>query len=149
MELLLDRRGHNITITKEVFLTAAACRQLGILNLLTRRDIVIPVNDEWISIANFYNAVKVSDTLRIKKLLREGGWVAAEEGYKEIVEVLTQRTDVDVNSISRTRRSPIFWPSAYGYERIVAILIAAGARSDIVDEDGDTAITISRKRGHR
>lgn len=69
-------------------------------------------------------------------------------GHTAIVELLTQRKDVNVNILSDAGRSPIFWPSANGYEAIVKLLIAAGAKVDFVDEDGHTPASIARKHGH-
>jgi ankyrin repeat protein len=76
-------------------------------------------------------------------------WIAAANGHNAVVKVLAQRLDVNVNSLSTSRRSPLFWPSCYGYKRVVAILIEAGADPDLVDKNGDTAVTIARKNGQR
>lgn len=54
-----------------------------------------------------------------------------------------------VNSLSTANRSPLFWPSCYGYERVVAILLEAKADPSFVDENGETASQrVARKNGH-
>jgi ankyrin repeat protein len=128
---------------------------------LCRRNGFLPIKDEWISIATFYNAAKSGNVESVKKLLRDGAqpdmkngrsvtplWIAASWGHKAIVELLAQREDVNVNSLSVAGRPPIFWPSARGNEAIVSLLMAAGADPRFVDENGETAASIARKRGH-
>jgi ankyrin repeat protein len=52
---------------------------------------------------------------------------SAARGHKAVVELLVQREDVNVNSLSEAGRPPIFWPSAEGDEAIVSLLMVAGA----------------------
>ncbi|KAF2181721.1 ankyrin repeat-containing protein, partial [Zopfia rhizophila CBS 207.26] len=161
--LLLNRREEATTalITEEIFTAAATCGQDGVLNLLSQQNGLISVPDEWRCIANFYNAAKAGDVCCIERLMSEGTkpdkknirgetplWTAAMYGRDEVVMVLAQSTDVDVNSRSITGRSPLFWPSSMGNERIVSILMRAGADPDLVDENGDTAVSVARKNGH-
>ncbi|KAH6970504.1 hypothetical protein BKA56DRAFT_678495 [Ilyonectria sp. MPI-CAGE-AT-0026] len=160
MALLLDRRGDQITITEEVVKAAATCGQDGVLNLLSQNDL-ISVRDEWRCIAKFYNAARAGDVSCIEQLLYAGTkpdtkntrggtplWIAAANGHEAVVKVLAQRTDVNVNSRSISGRSPLFWPSSDGNERVVVILKDAGADANLVDENGDTAVTVARRNGH-
>ncbi|KAK4205473.1 ankyrin repeat-containing domain protein [Triangularia verruculosa] len=160
MTLLLDRRGDHITITEEVVKAAATCGQNLVLSLLRENDL-ISVQDEWFRIAQLYNAAKAGYVCRIEQLIREGTipdtknirgvtplWIAAAKGHEAAAKVLAERQDVDVNSKSITGRSPLFWPSGGGYERVVAILIGTGADPNLADENGETAITVARKNGH-
>jgi ankyrin repeat protein len=55
---------------------------------------------------------------------------------------------VDVNSLSYFGRSPLFEPSRYGSEWVVTPLLEAGANPDLVDEGGDSALTMARMHGH-
>jgi len=163
MALLLDKRLDDVAVyvNDSVCLTAAACGQYEVLDLLCRRHGLRPLQDDWISIAAFYNAAKHGDVESVGKLLREGTqpdvkniesvtplWIAAVYGQKAVVEVLARREDVNVNSLDVSGRPPIFWPSAYGYEAIVSLLIASGADPRFVDVNGDTAVSVARKRGH-
>ncbi|KAM3551437.1 hypothetical protein MY1884_007721 [Beauveria asiatica] len=57
-------------------------------------------------------------------------------------------SSANVNSLSIAGRSPLFWPLSQGYEKVVAILLEAKADPGLVDENGDTAVTVARKNGH-
>jgi Ankyrin repeats (3 copies) len=162
MALLLEKRPNDIAacISESVCRAAATCGQYGVLDLICRNGF-LPLQDEWISTANFYNAAKSGDVDSVKELLAEGIkpdaknirsvtplWIAAARGHKSIVELLVGTEHIDVNSLSISGRSPIFWPSALGMENIVALLIDAGADLSFVDENGDTAASIARREGH-
>ncbi|KAH7124485.1 ankyrin repeat-containing protein [Dactylonectria macrodidyma] len=164
MKLLLDRRREATiaSITEETITAAATCGQTPILDLLSQQNGLISVQDEWRCIAKFYNVAKAGDIRRVEQLIHQGTksdmknirgetplWIAAKNEHHAVVKVLAQRTDVNVNSTSITGRSPLFWPSENGNERIAAILMEAGADSDLVDENGDTAVTVARKNGRR
>ena len=75
-------------------------------------------------------------------------WIAAAYEHEAVVKVLAHRTDVNVNSVSVSGRPPLFWPSSKGNERVVAVLIEAGADPDLVDENGATPVNVARKNGH-
>ncbi|OAA34802.1 Ankyrin repeat-containing domain protein [Beauveria brongniartii RCEF 3172] len=163
LQLLFDRRREEAaaSVTEMTLLTAATCGQDGVLDLVSRQDGLIPANDEHRRIAKFYNAAKAGNALCVEQLIQEGAkpdlrnasgvtplWIAAEEGHDAVVRILAQRLDVDVNSLSIAGRSPLFWPSNYGYEKVVAILLEADADPSLVDENGDTAVIVARKNGH-
>ncbi|KAK4235549.1 ankyrin repeat-containing domain protein, partial [Achaetomium macrosporum] len=163
MALLLDRYEEMTaaSITEDTMIAAATCGQDRALSLLSQRYSDDFVQDEWRYLAKFYNAAKAGDVRCIERLMHEGIkpdtknirgetplWIAARHGHEAVVEALAQRTDVDVNSLSIAGRSPLFWPSSYGNERVVAILLEAGADPDLMDENGDTAVTIARRNGH-
>ncbi|KAK7398584.1 hypothetical protein QQX98_012040 [Neonectria punicea] len=164
MALLLDQRGEatKSSITQETLAAAATCGQDRVLDLLSQQSDLIPVRNEWRRIANFYNAAKAGDLRRIEQLMHGGTkpdmknirgvtplWIAAANGHVEIINVLARRTDVNINSTSISGRSPLFWPSSEGYERVVAVLMEAGADPGVVDENGDTAVTVAGRNGHQ
>lgn len=163
MALLLKQQREEVaaSITEMTLLTATACGQDGVLDLISRQDGLTSPNDEHRRVAKFYNAAKAGDVHSIEELIQEGAkpdlknlsgmtplWVAASEGHEAVVRVLAQRQDVDVNSLSISHRSPLFWPSYFGHERVVAILLEAKADPGLVDVNGDTAATVARKNGH-
>jgi len=162
--LLLDRRREATiaSITEEIFTAAATCGQILVLDLLSRQTGLISVQDQWRYIAKFFNAAEAGDIRCVEQLMREGTkpdmknirgetplWIAAKYGRDAVVKVLTQSADVNVNSTSITGRSPLFWPSENGDERVVFILMEAGADPNLVDQNGDRAVTVARKKGRK
>jgi hypothetical protein len=160
MELLLNQRGYEIVITEEVVKAAATIGNDEILDLLSKRIDVGFNWSKWRKISEFYNAARTGHTRCLKRLIYEGInpdmktiygqtplHIAACNGYKGAVQVLAQRADVDVNSLSAVGRTPLFWPSIKGYEQITAILLEYGADPYIIDNDGHTAITVARQHG--
>lgn len=165
MDLLLDKRLSDVSalIRDSVCLAAAASGRHKVLKLLCNRHGFLPLRKEWTVIATFFNAAKDGDVAAVRRLLKEGVdpdvknadstlvtplWAAAWYGNTAIVELLTQRKDVDVNVLSDAGRSPIYGPAVSGYGAIVKLLIAAGAKVDFVDEDGDTPASVARNYGH-
>ncbi|KAH8745695.1 ankyrin repeat-containing protein [Diaporthe sp. PMI_573] len=163
ISLLLKRRPHKTvaSISQSVCLTAATCGQQRVLDLLYRRRRFLPLRDKWVSIAAFYNAAKSGDIASVKQHLSKGTppdmknagletplWIAAYNGRREVVERLSQREDVNVNSCCISGRPPIFWPMACGNKRVVSMLLTAGADPSFVDVDGDTPLSIAKKNGY-
>ncbi|KAK4178043.1 hypothetical protein QBC36DRAFT_112384 [Triangularia setosa] len=149
------------SITEEVYLTASACGQLAVLNLLSRHFSHYRIKEELVTTAKFNLAARNGDVRSINNFLDEGIypdtanirgetplWISAARGHTAVVDVLLKTRKANVNSRSVSGRSPIFWPSAQGFDRIVAMLIDAGARGDFVDQEGQTAISMARKHGH-
>ena len=163
MALLFDQRREVTTalITEEIFMAAATCGQIPVLDLLSQQTGLISVQEEWRYIAKLYNAAKAGSIGSIEQLIHKGTkpdmrnirgetplWIAAMYGHHAVVKALAQRTDVNVNSTSITGRSPLFRPSEKGDEWAVSILMEAGADPNLVDESGDTAAIVARKNGH-
>ncbi|KAK2600176.1 hypothetical protein QQS21_005121 [Conoideocrella luteorostrata] len=149
-------------VTENVLTTAATCGNIGVLDFLSQQTGLIFVEDEYRQIAEFYQAAKAGHVLRVEQLLRKGTkpdlknlygqtplWIAAMQGHTAVVTILSQRPDVDVNSLSNSRQSPLFWPSRFGRKGIVAILLNAGANPNYVDKEGNTALTYARENGHK
>ena len=59
----------------------------------------------------------------------------------------TQAVDVDARDIFG--RSPIFWAARKGQEDIVRLLLERNATHDFVDEDGQTPLSIAKKKGYK
>ncbi|KAM0448003.1 hypothetical protein ACHAO4_008534 [Trichoderma viride] len=165
MDLLLDKRLSDVSalIQNSVCLAAAASGQQNVLKLLCNRHGFLPLRKEWTAIATFFNATKKGDVAAVKRLLKEGVesdvrnadralvtplWAAAWYGHTAIVELLTQRGDVNVNVLSDAGRSPIYGPAVSGHGAIVKLLMAAGAKVDVVDQDGNTPASAARSCGH-
>ena len=163
MALLLRQRPPAVRayVKEEVYLIASACGQLAVINLLSRHFSHCPIKEEWVTTAKFYIAAKIGDVRSINNILDKGIypdianlrgvtplWISAQRGNTAVVDILIKTRKVDINARSVSGRSPIFWPSARGFDRIVAMLIDAGARTDFIDKEGQTAISMARKHGH-
>ncbi|KAK1837982.1 ankyrin repeat protein, partial [Colletotrichum chrysophilum] len=163
LKLMLDTRSRETTavITRDTCLAAAACGDLESLRVLSDHLLPDLVDPMWESIGIFYRSAEDGDVNRIKHLLsinippdtkdtfgRTPLWVAADYGQEEVVRLLVSRPEVDVNSLSVSGQSPLFWPSAEGYENVVSLLLFAGAKPDLVDCGGETAISMARRNGH-
>ncbi|KAF3074393.1 hypothetical protein CFAM422_003627 [Trichoderma lentiforme] len=161
IKLLLNRRGNEFTITEDIIQAAAINGQTKLLDLLARQNAIISNWDKWYCISKFYNAAKTGDICCVRQLIHKvtdpdikdcNGetplYVAAAHGHEAVVKVLVQRRDVNVNSTSIFGKSPLYWPSYFGYKGIVAILMDAGADPHLVNKDGLTAVAIAREEGH-
>ncbi|KAM6514315.1 hypothetical protein FALCPG4_015465 [Fusarium falciforme] len=160
--LMKTRRSDTIAaITDRVCFAAASCGQLDSLHYLCQHIPPTNVDPSWDSIARFYRAAQNGDVDRINQLLREPIpfdtknskgqtplWIAAFNGQTEVVSILVRGLHVDINSLSASGQSPIFWPSAYGYEGVVNILVSVGVKSHFIDADGRTAASMARQNGH-
>ncbi|KAL6825835.1 hypothetical protein J3E69DRAFT_335140 [Trichoderma sp. SZMC 28015] len=161
MELLLNQRGHQVTITEGVIRSAAACGQDDVLDLLSKDKSIVTDWDKWRCISKFYNAAKTGNVSCIKQLLNQGVepdtknfwgetplWIAAKYCQTSVLQLLAQEKGVDVNSLSNSSASLLFWVCQQGYENYAAILMKAGADPCLVNKDGHTAITIAKKHGY-
>ncbi|KAH6869629.1 ankyrin repeat-containing domain protein [Thelonectria olida] len=161
--LLLTKRGIDTiaAITDNVCFTAAASGQLDALRFLCQQIPPKTVDPSWNSIARFYHAAEHGDVDRVKQLLQEPIptdtknsrgqtplWIAAFNRRTDVVKILAREKNVNVDSLSASGQSPIFWPSAYGYEDVVDILVSVGAKSHFIDANGRTAVSMARQNGH-
>jgi ankyrin repeat protein len=148
-------------ITDRVCFAAASGGQLDSLHYPCQHIPPTNVDPSWDSIARFYQAAQNGDVDQVNQLLRKPIpfdtknnkgqtplWIAACNRQADVVSILVRGRHVDVNSLSASGQSPIFWPSAYGYEDIVNILVSVGAKSHFIDTDGRTAISMARQNGH-
>lgn len=160
MGLVLDRRREATMalITEDTFTAATTSSQDWVLNLFISAGLSHLCSGRM---ASYRKVLRLSKTW--KCLLHrtvyaarhearyeeyQGGnasWIVAAHGCEEFVNVLAQRTDVNVNSRSINGRSPRFWPSSAGNVRIVAILMEAGTDLILVDVNRDTAVAVARK----
>ncbi|KAI8714909.1 NACHT domain-containing protein [Fusarium sp. LHS14.1] len=164
LALLLKARNTDTiaAITDSVCFAAASCGQLDFLHYLCQHIPPMNIDATWDSIARFYQAAQNGDADQLNQLLHEPIpfdtrnskgqtplWIAAFNRRTDIVSILVREIHVDVNSLSVSGQSPLFWPSAYGYEDVVNILVSAGAKSHFIDADGRTAISMARHNGHK
>ncbi|KAM0139052.1 hypothetical protein ACHAP3_003320 [Botrytis cinerea] len=162
MMLLLEKRGAEVMITEDILKAAATSGQEQVLHIIDTHLKILSSRERWFMIAQFYNASKHGEKKKIQSLLKRGVepdlpsprkvtplWIAAKNGHIEVVRLLLETKSVNVNVRSVEGRSPIFWAATHGDEEIVKLLLSAGADPTFVDTDGDTALLISKRRGHR
>jgi hypothetical protein len=148
-------------IDESTWVAAATCGQHKVLDLLSHLFGSVALTSQWLAIADLYTAAKLGDLESAQQLLSSATppdfknirsvtplWIAAFHGHEAIVKLLVQNADVDVNSLSISGRSPLFWPSDSGNDAIVSILLDAGAKSDYRDENGESPASVAKKRGH-
>ncbi|KAL6814600.1 hypothetical protein V8C40DRAFT_282940 [Trichoderma camerunense] len=158
--ILLDRCGDRITITEDVVKTAARRGQVEILNILSKQNINMSNWEKWYGIAKFKQAAGKGDVQTIEQLLDQGVnpdikdvwghsplFTATAYGHEAVVKILAQRADVNINSTTIYGKSSLMLASGEGFEGVVTILMEAGADPRIVDEHGDTAVIIARRKG--
>ncbi len=100
-------------------------------------------------------------TERVKKLLDEGVdpnfrdpirgdfplLIAQVHGHEDLTELLVQR-GADVNQIDRSGRSSLMTAAYHGRLKHVRFLLDNGARVDLKDEDGYTAMELAIEKRH-
>jgi ankyrin repeat protein len=69
---------------------------------------------------------------------------AAGEGHAEVVGQLLAR-GIDPNAVYRNDLTALMWAAGYGRNAAVKTLLAAGARADLRDNRGKTALDIARE----
>jgi len=160
MILLLEQRGADVMITEDVIAAAATSGQEEVLRFITEHLQVSPSKEQRL-VAQFYNAAKSGIEDTIQRLLEEGVepdlknpyqisplWIAAAKGHTRVVQLLLGTKLVSVNSKSISRRPPIFWAAANGYEDVVGLLLEAGADPSVMDKDGQTPLSMATRYGH-
>ncbi|APA10358.1 predicted protein [Sclerotinia sclerotiorum 1980 UF-70] len=104
---------------------------------------MLPCQEKWFTIAQFYNAAKLRQKNKIQRLLKRGVesdlsnprkvtplWIAATNGHIEVVRLLLETKSVNVNATSVSGRSPIFYPAANRHEEIVLGFLRPERASD-------------------
>ncbi|PVH91881.1 hypothetical protein DM02DRAFT_544909, partial [Periconia macrospinosa] len=68
----------------------------------------------------------------------------AVKSYIATVRALLATNAVDVNAISVSKRTPLFWPAAYSYIEVVKLLLNYSAKQNYKDKNGRSPLTIVR-----
>lgn len=76
-------------------------------------------------------------------------WVACQQGYSEMVELLVSRGGANVNVVDADGISPLSVASECGHSAIVAYLLDHGADVEAVDRAGATALLVAAKEGKK
>uniref|UniRef100_A0A1X7US61 Death domain-containing protein n=1 Tax=Amphimedon queenslandica TaxID=400682 RepID=A0A1X7US61_AMPQE len=65
---------------------------------------------------------------------------ASETGDSKIIELLITKGEADVNAVDKKNRTPLFNAVKEGSIEAVEVLLTNGARTDVVDKDGETLL---------
>lgn len=75
--------------------------------------------------------------------------VASHYGKAETVELLLERGALsDIDRQDAMKYAPLMWAANCGSEKMVRTLLSYGARTDLTNENGETAADVARSRGH-
>ncbi|KAF2246942.1 hypothetical protein BU26DRAFT_431034 [Trematosphaeria pertusa] len=75
-------------------------------------------------------------------------WLAAREGFTDMVETLMATGMVDPCSGSITGRNALWWPSSNGHTDVVRLLLKAGVDPHMSCENGMTSLDVAQRNGH-
>ncbi|KAM0175400.1 hypothetical protein ACHAPC_009643 [Botrytis cinerea] len=162
MMLLLEKRGAEVIITEDILKAAATSGQEQVLHIIDTHLKMLSSREKWFMVAQFYNASKCGEKKKIQSLLKRGVepdlpnprkvtplWIATRYAHIEVVQLLLETKSVNVNVRSVEGRSPIFWAAAHGDEEMFKLLLSAGADPTFVGTDGNTALLVPKRYGHR
>jgi ankyrin repeat protein len=71
----------------------------------------------------------------------------AFRGHTETTQWLLQHTKCDVNHQNHAGQTALMMASLFGREAIIELLLAAGAKPDIVDQQGNSARALAQAQG--
>jgi hypothetical protein len=108
------------------------------------------------------DAVKSGSVGLVEKFIREMGvagdagtnvfYTAAVssifDGMGTVAKTILDRTTLQLDKQGVTGNTLLIWASLFGQTGIVSELLRRGANVNVVNNDGDTAITLARKQGY-
>lgn len=69
------------------------------------------------------------------------------DGMGGVASAILDRSDLQLDKQGVTGNSLLMWASMFGQTEIVSNLLIRGADAKLVNNDGETAITLARKQG--
>lgn len=70
------------------------------------------------------------------------------DGMGMVVKTILDRTSLQLDKQGVTGNTLLMWASLFGQTEVVGELLTRGANVNVVNNDGDTAITMARKQGY-
>jgi uncharacterized protein len=147
-------------------LAATMARQTEAVRALIDAEADVDIRDD--NLANPFLYAGAEGLLDILRLVNEAGAhpaitnryggvaviPASERGHVETVRYLLEESDVDVNHVNDLGWTALLEAVILGdggprHQEVVRILLAAGARREIADKDGVTALQHAQRKGYR
>ncbi|ORC93337.1 putative 6-phosphofructo-2-kinase/fructose-2,6-biphosphatase [Trypanosoma theileri] len=74
---------------------------------------------------------------------------AAYNNSAVICQYLIEKCHLEINTPDNNGRTPLIWAAREGYAEVIEYLLSCGARTDLKDMDGYTALQYAQYRNHR
>jgi uncharacterized protein len=72
-----------------------------------------------------------------------GQWIEPEKDVLGAVKLLVEELKADVNAVNKEKETPLHGAVCRGADSVIQYLVDKGARADIKDEDGQTALDVA------
>ena len=90
-----------------------------------------------------------SDGLSGTNMLYTAAVSSVFDGFTKLTDVILDKTALELNAQGTTGNTLLMWAAYFGKIDTVNGLIQRGADVNLVNNDGDTAISLAAKKGHR
>lgn len=71
------------------------------------------------------------------------------DGYDNVAKTIVERTNLSLDTQGKVGNTLLMWAAYFGNLNIVQELIKKGANVNIVNMEGDNAISLATKKGYR
>jgi hypothetical protein len=161
MTLLLDRRGAAALVTERVLYAAATSGNEETLLLIEEKCGADIRASSLTLICRLFRSVRAGDTESVSELLALGVdpnhkdifgrsplWYSSHLGHVPVVCLLLQRIGIELDSQSNVSGfTAIMVAADFGHQKVVELLLNAGANPNIQDNNGRILLTIAQSKG--
>jgi formylmethanofuran dehydrogenase subunit D len=161
MRLLLDRRGAAVLVTERVLYAAATSGNEENLLLIEEKCGVDIRASSLTLICRLFRSVRAGDKESVSELLALGVdpnhkdifggsplWYSSQLGHVPVVCLLLQRIGIELDSQSNVSGfTAIMVAANSGHQKVVELLLDAGANPNIQDNNGRILLTIAQSKG--
>ncbi|KAI9737778.1 MAG: hypothetical protein M1834_009146 [Cirrosporium novae-zelandiae] len=89
------------------------------------------------------------EVVQLNKLGQTPLWLAAYNGYANVVRLLLEEKDVEPDSRNDSGHSPLWWAAQNGHEEVVKMLLDRKVQPDCKDPVGRTPLSFAAQNGHK